>query len=192
MCRRNMKLNWPGILFILLQFATCHLHSCFQRFVSATACVLVAAFPPSPLTTLLRLTRDRAGGKKHVKEEIQTMFDSRRKASLICICEPSIVSGPDPVRGIWCLLAARLQTAVIDVAYGPSRRRTDGEIILMVKLDTGVQCACVQRTLPHAGPTLETTVRAPAEHCANSRSGSSCSAAAVVCSSSAISKLLCI
>lgn len=135
-------------------------------------------FSALPFNNLITINERQSWRKKHVKEEIQTMFDSRRKASLICICEPSIVSGPDPVRGIWCLLAARLQTAVIDVAYGPSRRWTDGGIILMVKLDTGLQCACVQRTLPHAGPTLGTTVRAPAEHCANSRSGSSVAAAA--------------
>lgn len=148
-----MKLNWPGNLFILLQFATCQLHSCFQRFVSATACVLVAAFP---FTTLLRLTRDRAGKKtckggnpNHVR------FTAQGELNLHLRNVYSFRARPCERH----LMFACRQTAVIDVAYGPSRRRTDGEIILMVKLDTGVQCACVQRTLPHAGPTLETTVR---------------------------------
>lgn len=80
------------------------------------------------------------------------MFDTQSKASLICIYS---------FRGRPCeryLMFACRQTAVIDVAYDPNRPTTDDGINLMVKLDTEAQCACVQKTLPHAGPTLESPI----------------------------------
>lgn len=118
---RNMKLNWHGILFILLQFATCHLHSCFQRFVPADACGkhTSSSLPRIPLTTLLRLTRqgERGRGRERERNAKRIRIAAQGKLNLHLRIVYSFRANPEREREFWCLLQSLMWLTA------PNRRR---------------------------------------------------------------------